>query len=142
MNYTLPRPGVCLLGALFIPAILAAQPTPAAPTKPEPANEKTVVLDPFEVRTTDDTGFAATTSVTRFNVDLDKLPTTADVMDKKFLDEFSAVTVEDLSKNYGAGGGFVLGTPETDSNSNQPGDYAGSGQCSIGGLSAAVPRRN
>src|SRR5438477_545591 len=52
MNCPLPRLGVCLLGALFIPAILAAQIVPAAPTKPEPANEKTVVLDPFEVRTT------------------------------------------------------------------------------------------
>src|SRR5581483_8829798 len=100
MNCTLPRFSVCLLGALFLPAILTAQTAAPAPAKPEPAGDKTVVLDPFEVRTTDDTGFgSATTSLTRFNVDLNKLPTTADIMDQKFIDETGVLTVEDLFKN-------------------------------------------
>ncbi len=143
MNCTLPRLGVCLLGALSLPTCLLAQAAPPAPASPPPPSDKAVMLDPFEVKTSDDTGFGATTtSLTRFNVDLDKLPATADIMDKKFIDDVGVLTLEDLFKNYGAGGGMVLGTPETDSNSNQPGDYYGSGQFSIRGLSAGVPRRN
>jgi outer membrane receptor protein involved in Fe transport len=140
------RIGARLTGALFASAVaLAAQTTP--PASPSASNreakDETVVLDPFEVVSSSDTGFgASTTSLTRFNVDLAKLPATADILDHKFIEEVSVTTIEDLFKNYGAGSGFVLGTPESDSNSNQPGDYYGSGQYSIRGLSAGVPRRN
>jgi outer membrane receptor protein involved in Fe transport len=114
----------------------------AAPLTPS-SSEQAVVLDPFEVRTASDTGFGeVTNSLTQFNVDLNKLPATADILDQAFMDDVAVTTIEDLFRNYAAGGGMVLGTPETDSNNNQPGDYYGSGQFSIRGLSAGVPRRN
>jgi outer membrane receptor protein involved in Fe transport len=144
MNLAPSSPVVRLCGALLFPVALYAQTATSASTDSSASSsDQTVMLDPFEVRTSSDTGFGATTtSLTRFNVDLNKLPASADIMDKQFMDDVNATTIEDLFKNYAAGGGFVLGTPETDSNSNQPGDYAGSGQFSIRGLSAGTPKRN
>lgn len=128
-----------LLLATAIP--LAAQTTPA-PTST--SNDETVVLSPFEVKTDKDTSYGAlnSTSITRFNTELDKVPVSADIFTEDFMRDVDATTVEDLLNQYGAGTGQVLATPDSDANNNQPGDRFSVSQIGVRGLSGGNIRRD
>ena len=54
-----------------------------------------VVLSPFDVAADKDNSYGAlnSNSVTRFNVELDKLPVTADIFNQAFMDDVGASTV-------------------------------------------------
>lgn len=106
--------------------------------------DQTVVLSPFEVRTDKDTSYGAlnSNSITRFNVELDKMPISADIFTADFMSDVGVTTVEDLLNQYGAGTGQVLATPDSDSNNNQPGDRFSVSQIGVRGLSGGNIRRD
>jgi outer membrane receptor protein involved in Fe transport len=108
------------------------------------SGEETVQLSPFEVRTDKDTSYGAlnSTSITRFNTELDKVPVSADVFTEDFMRDVGVTTVEQLLGDYGAGTGMVLATPDSDSNNNQPGDRFSVSQIGVRGLSGGNIRRD
>lgn len=88
-------------------------PGPAAATK-IPAEDETVTLSPFEVRSTSDHSYGAlnSNSVTSFNTELAKVAVSAEVFDRAFLDDVGAFNVEELFQTYSAGAGVSSLTPE------------------------------
>ena len=74
-----------------------------------------VVLSPFDVAADKDNSYGAlnSNSVTRFNVELDKLPVTADIFNQAFMDDVGASTVEDMLQTYSSGSGSSSTDPAT-----------------------------
>lgn len=98
--------------------------TPAAPKKrAEP--EQVLALTPFEVRETHDSsyGVLSSNSVTSFNTELEKLPLSADIFNRAFMDDVHATTVEDMIATYSAGAGLTSADP-SGSGVMQAGDRA------------------
>ena len=129
------------------PAAAATPPParkPAATDKPAPPADDAVVLNPFEVRTDQDTSYGAlnSNSITRFNVELLKTPISAEVFTERFMEDVAVTTVEDLLGQYGAGAGQVLATPDSDANNNQPGDRFSVAQNGLRGLTGGTTRRD
>lgn len=135
------------------PAAAAAQAAPPAP-KPAPAapaasasatntsGQNVVELNPFEVQAASDNSYGAleSNSLTNFRADLSKLPITADVFTKSFMDDVSATSVEDMIAEY-AGGGVSSSNPSAAAINGAPGDRAGS-SLSIRGLSVGGAHRD
>lgn len=95
-----------LAGWLVAPA-LAAQSAPPPP----PANESTLVLSPFEVTEETDKSYGAlnANSITRFKVELDKMPVSADVLNEAFMKDVGAWDVDNMLREYSAGAGTLDG---------------------------------
>ena len=85
------------------------------------------MLNPFEVQAATDKGYTAMNmnSLTSFNVALDHLPVTADIMDRAFLDDVGAMTIEGALQNYDASAAYGAGNV-TNAGQNQPGDRVAS----------------
>ncbi len=75
---------------------LFAQTVPAAPTSETP-EENVVSLSPFEVSTSRDVGYTATSTLagSRMNSDLRDTPSAISVMTKEFLDDIAATSVNE-----------------------------------------------
>lgn len=95
-----------LAGWLIAPA-LSAQSAPPPP----PATESTLVLSPFEVTEEADKGYGAlnSNSITRFKVELDKMPVSADIINEAFMADVGAWDVENMLREYSAGAGTFDG---------------------------------
>ncbi|HVU32647.1 MAG TPA: TonB-dependent receptor [Opitutaceae bacterium] len=127
-------------------ALGLAAPARAAST-PEPAG--VVELSPFTVEATSDTSYGAinSNSITSFNAELEKLPISADVLNRTFMDDTDSTTLEEMLRDYSAGAGTgsaagdVGGIPV-----NQPMDRGGGDSVSAGvqlrGLGAAVVKQD
>ena len=121
-------------------AVRAAPKTPGdRPNAKTAAEGEAIQLSPFEVNTSRDTSYGAlnSNSITRFNTELAKMPVSAEIFTKAFMDDVAASSVEELILNYVAGAGFASGD---DSNAAdlQPGDRAGQTSIQLRGL--ALPK--
>ena len=72
---------------------------------PKPASEspsEIVELSAFEVQADSDNSYGAlnSTSLTRFKVELDKMPVSADVFTETFMKDVAATSVEEVIQNY------------------------------------------
>ena len=120
-------------------ATLPAQTTPLAPAAPpprKPATETEVIaLNAFEVQADSDTSYGAlnSTSITRFNVEIDKMPVSADIFTETFTKDIAASTVEDVITGYSAGTGYSDGAGAATA-SAQPGDRNGNFYIQICGM--------
>src|SRR4051812_33116532 len=78
---------------------LFAQTAPTAPAKPA---EDTVQLSAFEVRAPADNSYGAleSKSLTAFRMDLTKMPATAQVFTRTFMDDIAATTIEEVLVGY------------------------------------------
>ncbi len=129
------------------PSTAAAARTPARVAVPE--KEETVELTPFVVEATSDKSYGAlnSNSITSFNTELEKLPISADVITKAFMEDTNSTTLENMLRTYSAGAGTgsaagdVGGIPV-----NQPLDRGGGDSVSAGvqlrGLGAAVMKQD
>ncbi len=142
-----------LLGAaaLAFAATNLLPPLRAQAAKAAPANsdEELVALSPFTVEATSDKSYGAinSNSITSFNTELGKLPISADVITKAFMDDTNSTTLENMLREYSAGAGTgsaagdVAGIPV-----NQPMDRGGGDSVSAGvqlrGLGAAVVKQD
>ena len=85
-----------LFGTLLAVPLALAQ-SPAAPAKPTPPSGNTaIVLSPFEVKTNDDVGYLATSTLggSRLNTSLRDTPAIIDVFTKEFLIDIGATNLE------------------------------------------------
>ena len=71
-------------------------------TQPTERSKGTVVLSPFEVTEGSDKSYGAlnSASITRFNVEMDKLPVSADIFTEAFMKDIAASSVEDVIQGY------------------------------------------
>jgi outer membrane receptor protein involved in Fe transport len=101
--------------------------------------EELVQLNPFEVRATADTGYGAleSNSLTAFRMDLEKMPATAQVFTKTFMDDIAATSIQDVLVGYS---GTVF---DGDPVNAMPGDRTGSGGgLNVRGLPGGAPKRD
>src|SRR5688572_25352047 len=91
-------------GPLVFTSLLAAQTAPAtsptggaAGTTGTKTTDEAILLNPFEVSTSADEGYAAreTLAGTRFKSELKDVPSQVSIMTKEFLADIASVTVED-----------------------------------------------
>ena len=95
-----------------VPNAPRAAPTPAAaPTPPGPASDAALVLSPFEVTEEADKSYGAlnSNSITRFKVELDKMPVSAEVLNEAFMQDVGAWDVDHMLREYSAGAGTLDG---------------------------------
>ncbi len=138
---------VLALAATGACSLVVAQTKPPVP--PPPPNDETIVLTPFTVEATSDKSYGAinSNSITSFNTELGKLPISADVITKAFMEDTNSTTLENMLREYSAGAGTgsaagdVAGIPV-----NQPMDRGGGDSVSAGvqlrGLGAAVVKQD
>lgn len=135
--------------AFFLSLAMHAQQATPSP-KDGVANDEVIELSPFEVRTDKDTSYGAvnSTSLTRFNTELDNVAITADIFTETFMQDVDALSVESMFQNYGAGAGALMPSMSGDADQNQPGDRQTFGDrfnaapFSVRGLSAGYPKRD
>jgi len=105
-----------------------------------------IALSVFEVTATKDESYSAlnTNSVTRFAVELDKLPITADIFTEAFISDVGATSIEDLFLRYGTSAGFGGSDPGSGADVALPGDNVlfGNINLKLRGLDAGGNRRN
>ena len=101
-------------------ARLPAAPAPRVPTSSEirgggkEAKEETVRMSAFEVAADPDSSYGAlnSNSITQFNLELFKLPMTADIYTDAFMKDISATSVESMIMEYNPGSGIALTAPQ------------------------------
>jgi len=83
----------------------------------------TVVLDPFNVKTSQDTSYGAlnSNSITRFNTPLANVSVSDDIFTQQFMRDVGATSVQDMLLEYGAGTGQVYPV-QGSASIGQPGD--------------------
>jgi outer membrane receptor for ferric coprogen and ferric-rhodotorulic acid len=86
------------LAGLFSAAALAAQTAPTAPAAASAAAD-TILLNPFEVNTSKDTGYAAGSSLAggRADTPLRLTPASISVMTREFMDDLNLTSLESAS---------------------------------------------
>jgi outer membrane receptor protein involved in Fe transport len=109
-----PRTGAFAIKRSALPkaprtAPLAASDRPQNPATP--AADGAVMLSPFEVTEESDKSYGAlnSNSITRFKVELDKMPVSADILNEAFMADVGAWGVEDMLREYSAGAGTFDG---------------------------------
>jgi len=132
------------LGALSIGAAGAfGQTTAPASPATTPANSEDVIqLSPFEVNVSKDRGYGAlqSNSLTNFSMDLQKMPATAQVFTRSFLDDTASTSIEDMLATYS---GTVGANPNNAAASlDMAGDRDGGQGLGIRGLQASGIKRN
>lgn len=114
-------------------------PSPAGPReKPE-----TLLLNPFEVVGDRDRSYGAlnSNSITAFNVELEKMPVSAEVLNETLMTDVGATSVQDLLRDYAAGTGSYGGDP-ANATSNGGANDRFDGQLSIRGLGSPTVQRD
>jgi outer membrane receptor protein involved in Fe transport len=130
---------------LSLPVAVRGQQVAAAPT-PVRGSEKpadAIVLSPFEVAEDSDTGYGAlnSNSITRFKVELEKMPVSADIMNETFMNDIAAFGVESLLREYAAGAGTYGGDPAAVATNSNPMDRFDTNM-SIRGMGAPTVQRD
>lgn len=133
----------CVL--LLLPlGVLFGQET-AQPAKKPDVDPSLLTLSPLEVRGDSDKSYGAlnSNSITRFNTSLQEMPVSADIFNEAFMTDIAAESVEDVIKNYSAGGGYVSSDPTSEAGSNgQAGDRPSTSAVTVRGLMAPTLRRD
>ena len=155
-NSTRRRHALCCIAAtltvgLVSEARLSAQVAPknsAAPLASAPAETpapagKIVELSPFEVVGDKDNSYGAlnSNSITRFNVELDKLPVTADIFTQAFMDDVGASSVEAMLGTFSAGSGKA-DTTQTGSAGMADGDHVAHVYTQLRGFNTTIMQRD
>ena len=128
-------------------ALIAGNASAQTPqTQPTERSKGTVVLSPFEVTEGSDKSYGAlnSASITRFNVEMDKLPVSADIFTEAFMKDIAASSVEDVIQGYSAGAGYASG-PDNGASSaanNQPGDRNGNAYIQLRGMNTPQIQRD
>lgn len=149
------RQGPELIAArLFLASCLAYHPlvaqgvapaaSPLSTRSPAPSRAAEVVeLTAFEVQADKDNSYGAlnSTSITRFNVEMDKLPVSADIFTDTFMKDVAATSVEDVITGYSAGTGYSDGAGAATA-STQPGDRNGNFYIQIRGMNTPAMQRD
>lgn len=141
----LSRASLCLLIALLAPsAILAADAPPSAGStnSSDSTENEPVKLSPFEVRADSDTSYSAlqSNSLTAFRVDLLKMPATAQVFTRTFMDDVAATSIEDMLVDYAGSVGY--NPNNAGAALDMPGDRDGGQGLGIRGLQASEIKRD
>ena len=127
------------LGVAALVAVLRAEPAVAV-------KDSIVSLDPFEVKSDTDQGYAAlnSNSITAFGAEMAKLPITADIMDQVFIKDTGAETgsLEEMIQSYSAGAGTYTPDAASTAAQQQPGDRNGSAGFALRGLDAVTVKMN
>lgn len=126
---------------------LPARPAPAPPAKPTsaadaPKDSDVVELSPFEVKADKDHGYGAlqSNSLTNFSMDLQKMPATAQVFTRSFIDDTASISIEDMLSTYS---GTVGANPNNAAAAlDLAGDRDGGQGLGIRGLQASGIKRN
>jgi outer membrane receptor protein involved in Fe transport len=144
--------GPALLAALaaasaWLPALraqaAASAPPPVPPAAVAPANgDQVVQMTPFDVTADKDNSYGAVNSnaITRFNVELSKLPVSADIFTQSFMDDIAATTVEGMVVADSAGAG--ISAIDAANASAQPGDHVAHNYVQLRGFDTAVMQRD
>jgi outer membrane receptor protein involved in Fe transport len=116
-----PRTGAFAIRRGVLPNAGGTEPSAAGNRPPSPAaavaataaagTGGALVLSPFEVSEGSDKGYGAlnANSITRFNVELDKMPVSADIINESFMADVGAWDVENTLREYSAGAGTFDG---------------------------------
>ncbi|WP_414661345.1 TonB-dependent receptor plug domain-containing protein [Horticoccus sp. 23ND18S-11] len=148
---TLSRATLAFLTCTLAGAAAYAQavtPTPAPPAnaaqRKAPANAGEVIaLSAFEVQADPDNSYGAlnSASITRFNVEMEKMPVSADIFTETFMKDVAATSVEDVINGYSAGTGNSDGAG-AGTTSTQPGDRNGNYYIQIRGMNTPAMQRD
>ena len=138
---------VLLSAALGCASLLRAQ-TGAATATPPPAPvaptgaDQVVQLSPFDVQEDADNSYGAINSnaITRFKVDLSKLPVSADIFTQTFIDDIGATTVEGMVTGNSAGAG--LSAIDASNATAQQGDHVAHNYIQLRGFDTSVMQRD
>jgi outer membrane receptor protein involved in Fe transport len=147
-----PRAVFVLLMTAALPSAVRAQAVaPAVPpvaSRPvaTPGKSEVVELTAFEVQADRDNSYGAlnSASITRFNVELDKMPVSADIFTDTFMKDVAATSVEDVVMAYSAGVGYSspIDNGTGTGASNQPGDRVGNAYIQIRGMNTPQMTRD
>lgn len=126
----------------------APAPPPAAPARPAPGTPsagEVVQLSAFEVQADPDNSYGALTSasITRFNVEMEKMPVSADIFTETFMKDIAVSSVEDVIQGYSAGAGYAAGDGAGGASAMaQPGDRNGNTYIQIRGMNTPAMQRD
>ena len=140
------------LGFLLVASLASAQVAPAPSRTTPPAGApgaragEAIELSAFEVRSERDNSYGAlnSASITRFNVEMEAMPVSADIFTETFMRDIAASSVEEVIQGYSAGAGYADGSDNgagTAAN-NQPGDRVGNAYIQIRGMHTPVMQRD
>lgn len=127
------RPGRRAGISALIAALALLPSTSSAQTAPKSDSSKSkdaaIEMNPFEVRTDRDTSYGAlnSTSITRFNTALNKVPISANIFTEDFMRDVDATDVNQMLMQYGAGMGLSFADAAGNADNTQPGDRATDG---------------
>lgn len=120
-------------------------PPPRSDPRPAPAPAKgdVIALTAFEVQADPDNSYGAlnSASITRFNVEMEKMPVSADIFTETFMKDVAATSVEDVINGYSAGTGNSDGAG-AGTTSTQPGDRNGNYYIQIRGMNTPAMQRD
>lgn len=132
-----------ILLPLIVAPFLRAQRT-TAPATP-PTESEVVQLSAFEVQADSDRSYGAlnSASITRFNVEMQNMPVSADIFTETFMRDVAATTIEDVIQGYSAGAGYAAADGSGgDSAAAQPGDRNANTYIQIRGMNTPVIQRD
>lgn len=128
--------------ALWAQVAPQAQPNGAAPA---PAASEVVQLSAFEVAADPDDSYGAlnSASITRFNVEMQDMPVSADIFTETFMRDVAASSIEDVIQGYSAGAGYAAADGGGgDAAAAQPGDRNANTYIQIRGMNTPVIQRD
>jgi outer membrane receptor protein involved in Fe transport len=141
--------GSTLLAVGATAALAQRAPAPATPARSAPgtpAAGEVVQLNAFEVQADPDNSYGALTSasITRFNVEMEKMPVSADIFTDTFMKDIAVTSVEEVIMGYSAGAGYADGSDNGASAgaNNQPGDRNGNAYIQIRGMHTPAMQRD
>jgi outer membrane receptor protein involved in Fe transport len=144
--------GFCLTATLLRSQSVRPAPSPAnstasnATASAAAAPGETIALTAFEVQADRDNSYGAlnSASITRFNVELENMPVSADIFTETFMKDIAASSVEEVIQGYSAGAGFADGSDNGAGSAanNQPGDRVGNAYIQIRGMHTPVMQRD
>jgi outer membrane receptor protein involved in Fe transport len=116
--------------------------SPSAPVPAESSPDQIVKLTPFDVRADRDNSYGAENSnaITRFNVELSKLPVSADIFTQAFMDDIAAVSVETMVAGNSAGAGMAA--IDAASATAQQGDHVAHNYVQLRGFDTSAMQRD
>lgn len=143
MERNLPSVLLVALTALALPLVAVAQAARPAPAPASATDGAAIVLSPFEVAADSDKGYGAlnSNSITRFKVELEKMPVSADILNETFMNDVAAFGVESMLRDYAAGAGTYGGDPANVATNNNPMDRLDTNM-SLRGLGAPTVQRD
>lgn len=142
------RPWLVALACAAFPSFAHAQaaPQPSVAAQVKESATAVLTLNAFEVQADSDKSYGAlnSASITRFNVEMDKLPVSADIFTDAFMKDIAATSVEDVVQGYSAGAGFASGVDNgaASAAANQPGDRTGNAYIQLRGMNTPQMQRD